>query len=111
MVIAKLFALHAKHCKGFDIHNTELDKALPIGYWSPGMHNKSVDVRFTVASRGCSAKPLSNAVSRIWRRFWGLWKVFMTKGSFIGPLTALGGRSKVECSVRARLAFLDLSCW
>ena len=50
---------------GFDL--TEKEKSLPTMYWIPKMHKTPVKHRFIVASKSCSTKPLSTAISNAFK--------------------------------------------
>ena len=50
---------------GYDLSETELD--LPTMYWIPKMHKNPIKHRFIVASKTCSTKQLSTAVSNTFK--------------------------------------------
>ena len=52
--------LYAKH-RGFEVKEEE--KTLPSMYWTPKMHKNPVGARFIIASKLCSTKQISKAVS------------------------------------------------
>ena len=54
-------------CKQFGLELTEKMKTLPIMYWTPKMHKNPVGCRFIIASKTCSTKPLSCAVSMVFK--------------------------------------------
>ena len=45
---------------------SEKEKDLPTMYWIPKMHKTPIKHRFIVASKSCSTKQLSTAVSNTW---------------------------------------------
>ena len=47
------------------LSNGSKNKSLPIKYWIPKLHKNPVGSRFIVASKNCSTKPFSKAVSNV----------------------------------------------
>ena len=45
----------------------EDDNILPVMYWTPKMHKKPIGERFIIASKKCSTKKISKAVSSIFK--------------------------------------------
>ena len=54
-------------CDKFRLKVEERCETLPIIYWMPKMHKKPSGARFIVASSNCSTKPLSKAISYIFK--------------------------------------------
>ena len=52
---------------GFDVEVKDEDIKLPIMYWLPKLHKKPTKARFIIASKHCSTKPLSKAVSSVFK--------------------------------------------
>ena len=49
------------------LSNGSKDKSFPIMYWIPKSHNNSVGSCFIIAFQNCSMKPLSKAVSNVFK--------------------------------------------
>ena len=62
-IIADDFA-YIKHLK-LDVQNE--NNKLPIMYWMPKMHKNPIGMRFIIASKHCSNKPLSKTISNIFK--------------------------------------------
>ena len=69
-------------CEKFGLETTENDKCLPIMYWIPKMHKTPVDARFIIASAKCSTKPLSKAVTKVFKLIFSQTKSFHAKSRF-----------------------------
>ena len=69
-------------CEKFGLETTENDKCLPIMYWIPKMHKNPVDSRFIIASAKCSTKPLSKAVTKVFKLIFTQTKRFHAKSKF-----------------------------
>ena len=54
-------------CKTFGLSLSDKMKTLPIMYWIPKMHKNPIGCRFIIASKSCSTKPLSCAVSMVFK--------------------------------------------
>ena len=66
---------------GFEVKDTE--KSLPIMYWTPKMHKTPVGARFIIASKLCSTKPISKAVSNIFKLVFNQTENFHTKAKYL----------------------------
>ena len=69
-------------CKKFGLETTEAENCLPIMYWLPKMHKKPVDARFIIASAKCSTKPLSKAITKVFKLIFIQTKNFHAKSKF-----------------------------
>ena len=69
-------------CEKFGLGTTDADKCLPIMYWIPKMHKNPVDARFIIASAKCSTKPLSKAVTKVFKLLFNQTKNFHAKSKF-----------------------------
>ena len=99
-------------CEKFGLETTEQDKCLPIMYWIPKMHKTPVDARFIIASAKCSTKPLSKAVTKVFKLIFTQTKNFHAKSKFysrynkfwvvensstvIGKLDSINARKKAK---------------
>ena len=61
---------------------TEKDTVLPIMYWTPKMHKTPSGQRFIIASKHCSTKPLSKAVSSAFKLIFNQIERFHTNAKF-----------------------------
>ena len=62
--------------------NEERDSVLPVMYWTPKMHKTPSGCRFIIASKNCSTKPLSKAVSSAFKLIFNQVERFHTKAKF-----------------------------
>ena len=62
--------------------NEERDSVLPVMYWTPKMHKNPSGCRFIIASKNCSTKPLSKAVSSAFKLIFNQVERFHTKAKF-----------------------------
>jgi len=69
-------------CKRFGLELTEKLKTLPIMYWMPKMHKNPIGFRFIVASKTCSTKPLTSAVSNVFKVLYKHVESFHRKSRF-----------------------------
>ena len=63
--------------------NRSKDKSLSIMYWIPKLHKNPVGSRFIIASKNCSTKPLSKAVSYVFKLIYSQIKSFYRKSKFL----------------------------
>ena len=49
------------------VSNESRDKSLPTMYWIPKLHKNPVGSQLIIASKYCSTKPLSKAVSNVFK--------------------------------------------
>ena len=66
---------------GFEVNDKE--KSLPIMYWTPKMHKTPVGARFIIASKHCSTKAISKAVSSIFQLIFRQTENFHKKAKYI----------------------------
>ena len=59
------------------------DKSLPIMYWIPKLDKNSVGSRFIIASKNCPIKPLSKAVSNVFKIIYSHAENFHHKSKFL----------------------------
>lgn len=69
-------------CKLFGLEVSEQNKCLPVMYWLPKLHKTPSDARFIVASSTCSTKPLSSAISNVFKLIFQQVKNFHAKSTF-----------------------------
>ena len=69
-------------CKSFNLEVPDRLKSLPFMYWTPKMHYSPSRARFIVASASCSTKPLSKAVSMIFKKIFKQIENFHRKSTF-----------------------------
>ena len=62
---------------------TDKDKKLPIMYSMPKLHKTPVGKRFIIASKNCSTKPLSKAVSNVFKLIYNQIENFHKKSKFL----------------------------
>ena len=63
----EIIAENAEYAERLGYTLTEKEKDLPCMYWIPKMHKTPVKHRFIVASKTCSTKPISKAVSNAFK--------------------------------------------
>ena len=73
-------------CKCFGITVNEKDQKLPIMYLMPKMHKEPTGLRFIVASSSCSTKPLSKAISKVFKLIFEQIHQFNLKTKFYSGL-------------------------
>ena len=71
---------YARRC-GFKLVDAE--KELPIMYWTPKMHKTPSAPRFIIASKSCSTKQISKAVSSTFKLIFRQVQNFHTKAKFL----------------------------
>ena len=69
-------------CKRYGLEVGDREQCLPFMYWIPKMHKNPVDSRFIVASAKCSTKPLSKAVSTVFKLIFKQIRNFHDKSTF-----------------------------
>ena len=67
----------------YKFSNASKDKILPLVYWIPKLHKNSVGSRFIIASKNCSTKPLSNAVSNVFKLIYSQIENFHRNSKFL----------------------------
>ena len=72
----------SNYCKKFDLNINEIHKSPLIMYWLPKMHKTLIGVRFIVASKNYSAKPLSDTISKIFKLIFNTLESFHNKSFF-----------------------------
>ena len=65
--------------KKFGIEVSEENRCLPHIYWLPKMHKTPLKFRFIIAAPKCSIKPLSKAITSVFRLFYNLIENFNSK--------------------------------
>ena len=60
----------AKLSKKFGLNVPEESKRLPHIYWLPKLHKNPIKFRFIIAAPNCSVKPLSQAITKIFKLFY-----------------------------------------
>ena len=66
---------------GFEVNDK--DKSLPVMYWTPKMHKTPIGARFIIASKSCSTKAISTAVSSIFQLIFRQTENFHKKAKYI----------------------------
>ena len=66
-----------------ELSNGSKDKSLPIVYWIPKLHKNPVGSRFIIASKNCSTKPLSKAVSKVFKFIYSQMEKFHRQSKFL----------------------------
>ena len=69
-------------CNKYGLELNDSQMTLPIMYWMPKMHYSPSRARFIVASSTCSNKPLSKAVSKVFKLLFQQVQNFHTKSTF-----------------------------
>jgi len=69
-------------CKQFGLTLSDKMKTLTTMYWIPKMHKNPVGCRFIIASKTCSTKPLSRAVSMVFKVLYKHVEQFHQKSRF-----------------------------
>ena len=59
------------------------DKTLPIMYWIPKLNKNPVGSRFIIVSKSCLTKPLSKAVSNVFKLIYSQIENFHRKSKFL----------------------------
>ena len=67
--------------KGLDVGGAK--HSLPLMYWMPKIHKNPVGFRFIVASANCSSKPLSKAISSIFKLIYNQTEHFHRQAKFL----------------------------
>ena len=68
--------------KKYGLDTVENQKCLPIMYWTPKMHKSPIGARFIIASKKCSTKPLTEAVSKTFKMIFAHVNSFHRKSRF-----------------------------
>jgi len=74
---------NADYCKRLKLNLSDKDMSLPIMYWTPKKHKTPTGKRFIIASKHCSTKPLSSAVSNVFKMIYGQIENFHRKAKFL----------------------------
>ena len=69
-------------CSKYGLELTDSQMTLPFMYWMPKMHYSPSRARFIVASSACSSKPLSQAVSKVFKLLFHQVQNFHAKSTF-----------------------------
>ena len=76
--IKEILENNVQICRNFGLELIENEKCLLLMYWIPNLHKTPIGARFIITSRKCSTKPLSKAVSKVFK----LYKNFHEKSKF-----------------------------
>ena len=68
--------------KTFNLSVSEDSKKLPHIYWTPKLHKNPLKFRFIIAAPNCSIKPLSKAITKIFRLFYRQVETYNAKSFF-----------------------------
>ena len=68
--------------ESFNLPVVEESKKLPHIYWTPKLHKNPIEFRFIIAAPNCSIKPLSKAITKIFRLFYRQVETYNTKSFF-----------------------------
>ena len=68
--------------KTFNLAVSEDSKKLPHIYWTPKLHKNPLKFRFIIAAPNCSIKPLSKAITKIFRLFYRQVETYNAKSFF-----------------------------
>ena len=71
---------YSEHLK---LKTSDKDHDLPVMYWTPKMHKNPSGCRFIIASKHCSTKPLSKAVSCAFKLIFNQVECFHTNAKFL----------------------------
>ena len=66
----------------FHLHVGDESKKLPHIYWTPKLHKTPLKFRFIIAAPDCSIKPLSKAITKIFRLFYRQVETYNAKSLF-----------------------------
>ena len=58
------------------------DKRLPLNYWLPKLHKTPIKARFIIAAPKCSTKPLSKAITAVFKLMFAQIKAYNKEYSF-----------------------------
>ena len=80
---AEIIDENINYNKLLHLNNDDKDHTLPSMYWLPKLHKNPTKARFIIASKFCSTKPLSQAVSKIFGFIYKQVESFHTKAKFL----------------------------
>ena len=80
--IKEILENNVQICRNFGLELIENEKCLPLMYWMPKLHKTPIEARFIIASRKCSTKPLSKAVSKVFKLIQSQMENFHKKSKF-----------------------------
>ena len=80
--IKEILENNVQICRNFGLELIENEKCLPLMYWMPKLHKTPIEARFIIASRKCSTKPLSKAVSKVFKLIQSQMENFHEKSKF-----------------------------
>ena len=84
--IQSIIVNNVELCKKFGLSVDERDNKLPIMYWMPKMQKTPSGARFIVASSACSTKPLSKAMSFVFKLIFEQIQQFHLKSRFYSSI-------------------------
>ncbi len=71
------------YAKRLGFEDKDVEKTLPTMYWTPKMHKTPIGSRFIIASKLCSTKPISQAVSNVFKLVYNQVENFHTKAKYL----------------------------
>ena len=74
---------NVEYSKSLKLEVTEKEKDLPIMYWTPKKHKQPTGKRFIIASKICSTKKLSKAVSQVFKLIYHQVENYHLKAKFL----------------------------
>ena len=99
-------------CKSFGLTVTEKQKTLPMMHWIPKMHKDPIGCRFIIASKDCSTKPLTQAVSKVFKMIFNTVESFHNKSLFYSRINkfwvvqnsfpVLDKLNRINCKMKAK---------
>ena len=81
--IKEIIQENINYCKKFDLNTEKIDQSLTIMYGLPKIHKTPFGNRFIVTLKSCATKPLSDAISRIFKMIFNTVESFHNKSFFI----------------------------
>ena len=79
---SEIINANVKFNKKFGLETSDAQKDLPSMYWIPKMHKSPIGSRFIIASKKCSNKPITEAVSNIFKMIFAHVRSFHNKSRF-----------------------------
>ena len=79
----ELVNANMEYAKSLRLEVSEKEKDLPIMYWTPKKHKKPTGKRFIIASKVCSTKKISKAVSLVFKLIYNQVENYHVKAKFL----------------------------
>ena len=79
----EIIKTNVEYAKSLGIDVTEKEKELPLMYWTPKKHKQPTGMRFIIASRVCSTKKLSKAISLVFKKIYHQIENYHLKAKFL----------------------------